>query len=162
MATAPFDAELMTQQVAATSLPKSDWFSTVRDEHGGLMMFGLSQSGMFYVLKDDANGSRVLVDLGAVLGLPNGSVTVFATTQHHINSTVYLVAATTTTTADGGRQTELIVLKPFAPSAIDVNQPTPKLDLSVIPNVGANPTSVAWIYFVSARLFLLPLRGLGT
>ncbi len=157
MATAPFDAELMTQQVAAIAVPPSHDFSAVRDEKGALMMFSLGINGVFYVVKDDANGARVMVDLGAALGLPPGSVTAFAVTQSPTDSTLYLVvAAVTTSTA----QTDLFVLKPFAPSVIDVTQPTLNLESYVIPNAGGGPTSsisAFQLFLVSPCLFLLPL-----
>ena len=153
MATAPFDAELMTQQVAAVAVPQSHAFSTVRDENGALMMFSLGTNGVFYVFKDDANGARVMVDLGAALGLPSGSsVTAFDITQSPTDSTLYLAVAAKTPSAQAragaAPQTDLLVLKPIATSVIDVTQPALNLKPYVIPNVGGGPTSISGIFLV--------------
>ena len=159
MATAPFDAELMTEQVAAVAVPQSHAFSTVRDENGALMMFSLGTNGVFYAFKDDANGARVMVDLGAALGLPSGSVTAFDVTQNPADSTLYIVVAakTLSTEARAGAapQTDLLVLKPIAPSVIDVTQPALNLKSYVIPNAGGGPTSISGIFLVSHCLFPL-------
>ena len=160
MATAPFDAELMTEQVAAVAVPQSHAFSTVRDENGALMMFSLGTNGVFYAFKDDANGARVMVDLGAALGLPSGSsVTAFDVTQNPADSTLYLVVAAKTPSPQAGvgaaPQTDLLVLKPIAPSVIDITQPALNLGSYVIPNVGGGPTSISGIFLVSQCVFLL-------
>ncbi len=160
MATAPFDAELMTQQVAAVAVPQSHAFSTVRDENGALMMFSLGTNGVLYVFKDDVNGARVMVDLGAALGLPSGSsVTAFDVTQNPADSTLYLVVAAKTPSPQAGvgaaPQTDLLVLKPIAPSVIDITQPALNLGSYVIPNVGGGPTSISGILLVSQCVFLL-------
>ncbi len=160
MATAPFDSELMTQQVAAVAVPQSHAFSTVRDENGALMMFSLGTNGVLYVFKDDVNGARVMVDLGAALGLPSGSsVTAFDVTQNPADSTLYLVVAAKTPSPQAGvgaaPQTDLLVLKPIAPSVIDITQPALNLGSYVIPNVGGGPTSISGIFLVSQCVFLL-------
>lgn len=167
MATAPFDAELMTQQVAAVAVPNSHAFSTVRDEKGALMIFSLGTNGVFYVFKEDADGARVMLDFGGMLKLPSGSVTAFDVTQNPVDSTLYIAVAAVAPSNKGNKDsdatdaanTNLVVMKPFSPSVIDVTQANLDLTAYIIPRTGTGATSISGIFMVSkmAQSFLFSL-----
>jgi hypothetical protein len=150
MATAPYDTELMTQQVAAVAIPNSHSFVTVRDENGSLMVFSLGSNGVFYVFKEDDSGSRVMIDFGAALKIAPATVTAFDITQSTKNSLLYVTAASVTPASEllGAAKTDLLVLKPFQPSDIDVSDPNLDLSGLIMPRTGAGNTSIASIFMV--------------
>jgi hypothetical protein len=150
MASATFDSELMTQQVAAVAVPNTHAFVTVRDENGALMIFSLGSNGVFYVFKEDTSGARIMIDFGAALKIAPATVTAFDVTQNPVDSSLYIAAASIAPSSDelGAPKTDLLILKPFSPS--DVNVADPKLDLShlIMPRTGAGETSISSIYMV--------------
>jgi hypothetical protein len=156
MATISFDAELMTQQVAAVAVPESNDFYTAWDENGALMIFSLGTNGVFYVFKEDDNGARIMVDLGAALKISPSKVVAFDVTQNPVDSTLYIAAAALPPASDNltAAQNELYVLKPFPPSMIDVANPDLDLSGLIMPTTGSGAISVSDIYLVGG---LIPL-----
>jgi len=124
------------------------------------MIFSLGTNGVFYVFKEDAGGARVMLDFGGTLKLPSGSVTAFDVTQNPLDSTLYIaIAAVTPATTDKKAhaadpvQTDLVVMKPFAPAVIDVTQPDLDLTAYIIPRTGTGATSISNIYMVSTLTY---------
>ncbi|KAL8710271.1 MAG: hypothetical protein Q9225_007311 [Loekoesia sp. 1 TL-2023] len=151
MATITYDAELMTQQVAAIAVPNSKKFVCANDENGKIMIFSLGTDAVFYLCKEDATGSRRMINLNAALKRNEAKVTAFDVVQNVSDLTLYIVAALETSTSGLGAplatQTDLLVLKPFKPEDVDMS--TLEVDLSgYIMNRagGAEPKNISAIY----------------
>ncbi|KAL8689150.1 MAG: hypothetical protein Q9218_005112 [Villophora microphyllina] len=143
MASLTYDSELMNQQVAAIAVPNSHNFVSTNDENGKLMIFSVGTDGVFYLCKEDHTGSRVMINLSSALRVAPSQVKAFDVVQNPSNSTLYIAIASM---RPGTAQTDLLVLKPFKPT--DVDLASPSLDLSgyIMPRTGAGQTSISAIY----------------
>ncbi|KAE9371700.1 hypothetical protein N431DRAFT_559154 [Stipitochalara longipes BDJ] len=148
MATITYDAELMIQQVAAVAVPNTHSFVTIRDENGALMVFTVGSNGVFYVFKEDLTGALITINLSATLKIAPAIVTAFDVTQSPVNNTIYLTAASVRPGAGRFNEpiTDLLVLRPFDPSDINVNDSNLDLSHLIMPRTGAGRTSISAIF----------------
>lgn len=140
MASISYDAELMTQQVAAVAIPNSNNFVAALDENGRIMIFSVGTDGVFYLTKEDRYGSRIIINLSKALGIVGGKIAAFDVMQNIKDSTLYIVVAT----ASG-----LIVLRPFKPSNVYLADHNLNLTPFIMSG-GPRVTTVQGIYMVNS------------
>ena len=148
MASLTYDSELMVQQVAAVAVPNSHNFVSTNDENGKLMIFSLGTDGVFYLCKEDHTGSRVVVNLSSALRVAPAQVKAFDVVQNPTDLTLYITVASV---RPGTAQTDLLLLKPFKPTNVDLASPTLDLSGYIMPRTGAGQTSISAIYMVSTH-----------
>lgn len=149
MAVLTQSSELITHQVAATPLPNSSAFVTVRDEDGLPLVFSIGNNGILYALKENETGARVLINLNVAFGIPDLEVTSFDVTQDWDNNLFMAIAHSV---VEGSEKSPMIITIPFSPKELDVTAEE-ELELSHLkmPEGGGTATSIEKIYMVSTK-----------
>ncbi|KAL9584262.1 MAG: hypothetical protein Q9203_004732 [Teloschistes exilis] len=143
MASLTYDSELMNRQVAAIAVPKSHNFTSANDETSKLMIFSLGTEGVIYLYKEDHTGSQVIINLSSALKVAPAQVKAFDVVQKPSDLTLYITLATMNPGTTG---TDLLVLKPFKPTDVDLTSPSLDLSGCIMPRAGAGQTSISAIY----------------
>ncbi|KAL8636711.1 MAG: hypothetical protein Q9228_005928 [Teloschistes exilis] len=143
MASLTYDSELMNRQVAAIAVPNSHNFTSANDETSKLMIFSLGTDGVIYLYKEDHTGSQVIINLSSALKVAPAQVKAFDVVQKPSDLTLYITLATMNPGTTG---TDLLVLKPFKPTDVDLTSPSLDLSGCIMPRAGAGQTCISAIY----------------
>lgn len=113
------DSELTTQYIAAEAFPNAERLIATRDENGHLLLFSLGTDKKFYVSKIADSGQRMLLDLGAMLRLPESYVGhALSVAQSPTSATLYIIVAIAH--SDVPEQSQVHLLNPFDPAERDL------------------------------------------
>jgi hypothetical protein len=146
MASLNHDSELMMQHVAAVAVPNSSRFVTVKNHDGSPMVFSLGTDKRLYLIINNRDGQRILMDFGYDLLRLDKDYKVYAfDVAQDIDSTLYIILAT----EDQSSGSDLIVLTPFKPEEYDMAEKSTDLRLLKMAQKGKpTKTIVKSIYMV--------------
>lgn len=147
METIQHDSELMTQYVAAVSVPNSRHFVAVHDKNGQLMLFSLGTDSKLYVSSLDKSGNRVVRDLGLMLGFASSYTGhAFDVVQDAASKLYVAVAIAHDSNAS---RSLLYLLRPFEPREVDLSSSSVDLKSFVMAGSGEDNPRVFDIFMVS-------------
>lgn len=150
METLQHDSEWMTQYIAAQAVPSSRNFAAVHDKNGQLMLFSLGTDSKLYVSSLDASGSRVVLDLGDMLGFASTYTGHAFGIMQDRSTKLYLVVAIASDSASS--KSSVYLLRPFEPGDVDFSSASTNLRPYIMPGSSIGGSRIFEIYMVRALL----------
>ncbi|KAI9930163.1 hypothetical protein MW887_011973 [Aspergillus wentii] len=147
METIQHDSELMTQYVAAVSVPNARRFVAVHDKNGQLMLFSLGTDSKLYVSSLDQSGNRVVRDLGLMLGFASSYTGHAFDVVQDAESKLYVAVAIAGSNAS---RSLLYLLRPFEPREVDLSSSSFNLKPFIMAGSGGDNPRVFEIFMAPA------------